>query len=686
MPQSLGSASAIRAPASAAVILAIVTVTATGLPEPLPQPTAAGAKAGAASTDITPVPGLPTGGYGPAGAVARGYWGRLRATAFYFEDPTGRGLALVSIDLFAVPSALHRALAAHFTSGNPANTTGVVLPPERLVLAATHTHQGPGNYLSAENYNALGSSRSGFNKDLRGYLKAQIIGAIERAIVDARSTTEVSVDILTGSVDATLFRNRSPRVFMLDDNHRDILVALGSGIPADKASCAAARLHDEPKDGWDIKGCPRLRAVDRNVTLLRMRRAGRTHALALFVNVHPTVLAQKTELNSADLFAATSAAMEQHFGDTPPVIGFFNGSEGDVVTRRTTRTATDLRAMGESFARQIQRIHDRSATLPVDITLGIRGRLHYAQPGEAEPPSSPPIAKLASEALGGVATLGGGEGDETFLSHFIWRRTRRPTGEQGVKVPALGWFGRLVAPPHKFPRALPLGVIRLGTLTLVTTPTENSTAAVWQIRKTLGNPSHGALEVLSMANEYASYLSTTGEYQAQDYMGASTLWGPQQSDFFAAALARIAGEPDGTTGIPGADLHGPSRKFDAGDVGRWRRRPIDGYGNFLAGGFVEATQLPTFQWCEAKPDPIAAGDREVEVVAVDGSLHDRYGIAVVLRGIRKNPYRAIWAAIWMTPLWAERRGVYRFRVAAGGPVIESNEFAVGSSPASACGK
>ena len=112
-------------------------------------------------------------------------------------------------------------------------------------------------------------------------------------------------------VDATLFRNRSPTVFMRDSRRDAILAALGTGIPDDATWCEAARLHDEPENDWRIKGCPRLRAVDRNVTLLRMRRSGKTHALAIFVNVHPTVLAPKTELNSADLFGITGNQRDQ---------------------------------------------------------------------------------------------------------------------------------------------------------------------------------------------------------------------------------------------------------------------------------------------------------------------------------------------------------------------------------------
>ena len=135
MTQSADSrATALRAALVMAGTIAAVSLTPNGSAGRVHRTVAQGTiKAGAAWTDITPLPGLPTGGYGPAGAVTRGYWGRLRAVAFYFEDQSGRGLALVSTDLFAMPSALHQTVAAHFTSGNPGNTTGAVLPLERLV-------------------------------------------------------------------------------------------------------------------------------------------------------------------------------------------------------------------------------------------------------------------------------------------------------------------------------------------------------------------------------------------------------------------------------------------------------------------------------------------------------------------------------------------------------------------------
>ena len=70
-----------------------------------PQPTGV-FQAGAAKTDLTPMPGYPMGGHSIAGSIARGFWTRLWARAIYLEDAAGKSLALVSCDLWSMPAGL----------------------------------------------------------------------------------------------------------------------------------------------------------------------------------------------------------------------------------------------------------------------------------------------------------------------------------------------------------------------------------------------------------------------------------------------------------------------------------------------------------------------------------------------------------------------------------------------------
>src|ERR1039457_4324212 len=49
----------------------------------------------AAKEEFAPPPGYPNAGPGPPAPIARGYWSRLYARAFYFRDKDGNPLVLV---------------------------------------------------------------------------------------------------------------------------------------------------------------------------------------------------------------------------------------------------------------------------------------------------------------------------------------------------------------------------------------------------------------------------------------------------------------------------------------------------------------------------------------------------------------------------------------------------------------
>jgi neutral ceramidase len=237
----------------------------------------------------------------------------------------------------------------------------------------------------------------------------------------------------------------------------------------------------------------------------------------------------------------------------------------------------------------------------------------------------------------------------------------RATPEQGAKLsalksrllPDLPDLTVLIAKPQDFPRALPLGYARVGTLDIVSTPTEMSTATGYAIRKVLHSSDRTI--IIGLANEYASYTATADEYARQDYMGASTLWGPQESAFIVGALSKLK---DGSLadGREPKDRPGDSsNRLEPFDVGS-RRQAVDEDLDFLLRNRLRnpVRDLPYFMWRdEGKIDAYA--EASGTTVAIEGETgtfveDDSAGRIVVL--LREKPKAGVreWAAIWLAAL------------------------------------
>ncbi len=99
-------------------------------------PAAADWKAGVASVVITPDENMWMAGYAARTKPADGKINDLRAKALALEDASGTRLVIVTLDLLAVPRELRDWMEVE-TAGR------YKLPPESLLLNASHTHSGP---------------------------------------------------------------------------------------------------------------------------------------------------------------------------------------------------------------------------------------------------------------------------------------------------------------------------------------------------------------------------------------------------------------------------------------------------------------------------------------------------------------------------------------------------------------
>ena len=155
------------------------------------------------------------GGHSIAGQVGRGYWSRLYARAVYFEDQEGEGIVLVACDLWSISGGLSDCVAQYVR----ATRQGRHMGRAQIMISATHTHQGPGNFSSTAFYNGFASCASGFDEDLFNFLATRIKDSIVQAIENAEAAHVYRSQTSLPS----LFRNRSMPAFRRDSESSEII-------------------------------------------------------------------------------------------------------------------------------------------------------------------------------------------------------------------------------------------------------------------------------------------------------------------------------------------------------------------------------------------------------------------------------------------------------------------------------
>jgi hypothetical protein len=138
--------------------------------------------------DITPDPLLPvSGGVGPSRATTEAK-GNLTVRAMVLEKGAMR-VAIVDVDSLGVPSVL----------GNQARAKIAAIPPENILIGATHTHSAPDMY-------GFPDTRGGTGADM-DYLE-QVVNRIAEAVNDAAANTQPAhLRIATGEAKGQIAYN-----------------------------------------------------------------------------------------------------------------------------------------------------------------------------------------------------------------------------------------------------------------------------------------------------------------------------------------------------------------------------------------------------------------------------------------------------------------------------------------------
>lgn len=537
-------------------------------PEPHPN-TATGLRAGFGRADITPPVGVGLTGNGPEGRRARGYRLRLYARVLLLEDPGGNRIALVVADLPLGSALLHRRVAALTAA---ADSIGL----DRLVIAVTHTHSGPGHYFEAAAYNEAGSTVAGYDPVLLDSLSVRIAAAVHAARLDLRPAKAAW---------------GTRRVW----GHTRIrsLPALVRNLP----------WPTPPADAPDSLPL-QYRLIDPTLTMLRIDQrdpatgsyqpAG---AFSVFA-MHGTGNANANELLDADIHGIVERRLERHIDPAGSFVPkafhlFANGAEGDVSpawpeeSRCALPVLVPWPALDGPFttplwqwrppspAQIAECIH--AARLAVDLIgngLGEEAiRLFESLGGALD--SRLELARAFStlalredaEALGicsepaaGMAEFAGADDAPTrinrwqplgLLSLGIEQGAANPKGRgcQGAKRQLLGFLLGSLANrwfvAKKFPAFAQLSVLRIGNRLIGSIPGEVTTTAGSRMQsemlvaaRQLGIAADTAL-ILGLANGYVGYVTTSEEFAAQYYEGGSTLYGPGEAAMFERALAGL---------------------------------------------------------------------------------------------------------------------------------------------------
>jgi neutral ceramidase len=632
------------------LILILITVAVTGCaskmkpwivsqPPDTFQPVPGSFLAGAAEVDITPSPGFPIFGFSTEGTkYALGHWTRLKARIIVFQDSKGKRLTLVQIDWGAVSELLRREVAKRAADSG--------ISPVNLVMSASHTHAGPGGFFGASFYNCFGSARSGFFPELVKWAADCIGSGIKTACQDlapARiAAGEVTIDGLT--------RNRSLEAWIWNYKDNVIDVPYNSVIPL----------------VWVLR-----------VDHVNQEHPSETIPIAAYIiaPLHATAVGIDCKLYHGDLigvasrYVAASIEKEYHL-DRHFVAAVAVGPEGDVSANWQQQNINEAKRLGKMLADPV-----------FECFKGLNDKLTEIEPEHVYAEYDMKNAKVGDhslcEPMMGVPILGGAEDGRSFLymkpllKYLVIEGYRylEPKGCQGVKVPPLKGLRNIIYPPSAFPDIAPLHIIRFGDMfSLATLPVEATTETGFRIFNTLVQELKSSnIALVDVTNEYISYVATPEEYNAQNFEGAFTLYGPLESEFFKQELLNTAQalgkEPpvslSSRTFYPGRECSVPNvRKIGnqllCKDQKLETKKDADG----------NITKV-TYYW---KDDEKIALGKELPLIKIlkgDDPLKNSYGVEESDQWVnmevacQKGLY---WSAGWTPPQECFVEGSYRFAV------------------------
>ncbi len=485
-------------------------------------------RAGAGQADITPPQtGYYLGGWTRADRLGTGVSTRLFSNALVLQRGQ-RKLALVAVELFAIPAGLQEAVAAKLAALGFDRTN--------VLLAASHTHSGPGGFANNPTYNTSAPSIETigdpltfyklFNPDpadvqLYTWMVERIAESVQRADADrAPAAAAWGRARLVG-----LTQNRSIEAHLANHGMGDL--ELGEGRPE-----------------MDPDGA--VHTIDPDVDVLRVDkiRRGRRVPIGAWSNFanHGTVVHAELQAYSGDHHASAwrvFAARVRRAGNVPrrqTVVNVYpNSDEGDQTAGIVNVGPAAADRVGRVEAAHMFRAW-RKAGRRLSRRVSLDGRWTRSCFCGRDTATGP--VDTAGRPGAGFFT-GSEEGrgplhDQTGVP-FEGRRCPDQGDPQGPKC---------VVPGGNFPPAVPLAVWQIGDRALVTMPGEATKQVGTDTRSAVLGAVRGSgirrVVIAGLALEFIQYVSTPAEYGWQSYEGASSLWGAHQATFLQERYVELA--------------------------------------------------------------------------------------------------------------------------------------------------
>ena len=684
---------------------------------PTPAPVSGGLLAGFGTRDITPPPGVGMSAFSADSRQAVGFRQRLYARAIVLEDDSGERVALVVVDLGMVSLILHRRVADRTL------LSGTGIGADRLLLSATHTHSGPGNFFAADGYNQNAGRFPGFDPVVTDFLIDGIAGAIEDAASDLQPARagwrfEPVWDFTFNRSYEAYERNSAPRVTV---------------------DPAAARRLDQ-------------QAVDSTFALLRVDRCDQQWenceprgAYAVFP-IHASNIPASNNLFDSDIHGVIARTVENHIrtvrsGAAGPAAGgavgspagdaagatadgeaYFllaQGAHGDVganlrdpVPCRLYRFLPERRPSGprtlpapEAWRAPMSEVESclDDTRIEVDsfaMALGIRVTEIFDRAATAISSDLPIGRAFASVDLRtytgpyqicwpprmGASGVGGAEkGYIRTWKHRVFffnmnfdeggsAARDTPDGCHGHKKIQLG----VSIKEHTLPQVLQFGVYRLGDVLMGSIPMEPTTEVGALIRETLLRSAPVGVEralAVSLSNGYASYVASAEEYEAQYYEGGSTLYGPNTAEMLAYELGELATSL--SSGNPTVSVGTALAFHTESPTHFWAPRPIPvGFRREVFDMACSAKEVRV-RWTDLRPGTLIPADGPIVQIERERAgqwalLADDANPEVQVQAIEARGEGYVWEARWVPR--SVPAGSYRLRL----PARQGLAEAVGS--------